>query len=165
MTLRELSREHTGLESAPSYQTLRHRSGSEDWEGQRKAFRHNLSTQVAAQPTAAQVVQQTEQLVDNAEAIARHLQIAKSLQGSYAQIQKKLKELNVIEQMDYTQLNPLQLSLLLQRLAAIASTAAEIERKALGLSDPEQRVKVDVSGGIDFSALPDEELRRIAASN
>lgn len=145
MPLKELSREHTGLDVDPKYQTLRKVSAAEDWDGQRKAFVNNLSTQVAATPTAAQVVQQTEQLIDAAEAIARHVQLAKSLQASYATIQHKIKQVRLIEQMDFNGLDPLQLSLLLQRLAAIAATGADIERKALGLSDPVSKTEATVN--------------------
>lgn len=166
MALADLAKEQTGLDTDPSYKSLRNRSSAEGWEAQRRVFRDNLRTQVAATPTATQVMQQTEQLIDAAEAIARHVQLAKSLQASYATIQNKIKQVRLIEQMDFNGLDPLQLSLLLQRLAAIAATGADIERKALGLSDPEQRVKLDasVNTNIDFSVMTDEELRRIAGS-
>lgn len=145
MALADLAKEQTGLDTDPSYKSLRNRSSAEGWEAQRRAFRDNLRTQVATTPTAAQVVQQTEQLIDAAEAIARHVQLAKSLQASYATIQNKIKQARLIEQMDFNGLDPLQMSLLLQRLAAIAATGADIERKALGLSDPVSKTEATVS--------------------
>lgn len=139
MDLIDLARETTSCVTDPPYQSIRRAAITDPtgkWEDQRRAFRNNLATQTAATPTAQQVVQQTEQLVDSAEAIARHIQLAKSLQGSYAAISTKLKQSRIIENMDFSQLSPLELSLLLQRLASIIASSTDIERKAMGLSDP-----------------------------
>lgn len=156
MDLIDLAKETTGRATDPPYQSIRRAAITDEagkWEEQRRAFRNNLATQTAATPTAQAVVQQTEQLVDSAEAIARHIQLAKSLQGSYAAIQAKLKQLRIIEQMDFTSLDPMQLSLLLQRLSQVIATAADIERKALGISDPKALTETEVKFVV---AMPDE---------
>lgn len=156
MDLIDLARETTGRATDPPYQSIRRVAVTDTtgkWEDQRRAFRNNLATQTAATPTAQQVVQQTEQLIDSAEAIARHIQLAKSLQGSYAAIQSKLKQLRVIEQMDFNRLDPLELSLLLQRLASIVARASDIERKAMGLSDPTAKTETEVRFVV---AMPEE---------
>ncbi|MGL5923893.1 hypothetical protein, partial [Chroococcidiopsis sp.] len=152
MSLYELSKESTGLETDPPYQSIRRAASCDSegkWDESRQAFRYNVATQVATTPTAQAVVQQTEQLVDAAGAIARHIQLAKSLQASYAAIQNQLRQSRAIEQMDFSSLNPLEIALIMQRLAAIASRATDIERKAMGLSDPTVRAEVSVEGKVN----------------
>lgn len=166
MDLIALARETTNLESSPAYVSLKKRAAKEGWTDLRKTYQRNVVIQASSTTQAQDAIAKVDQLIDAAEAIQRHVQLAKSLQASYAAIQTKIKQVRAIEQMDFSELDPLQMSLLLQRLAAIAATGADIERKALGLSDPEQRVKVDasVNTNIDFSVMTDEELRRIAGS-
>lgn len=156
MDLVDLAKETTGRATDPPYQSIRRAAVTDPtgkWEDQRRAFRNNLATQTAATPTAQQVVQQTEQLIDSAEAIARHIKLAKSLQSSYAAIQKNLMELKVIEKMNFAKLDPMQLSLLLQRLAQVIATATDVERKALGISDPTAKTETEVRFVV---AMPEE---------
>ena len=163
MPLTELAREHTGIASDPSYKSLRNHSSEEGWEEQRRTFRDKIRTEVANVPSVQQKLDETERVLNYAEAIARHTRIAKSLQADCEAVERQLKD--AIASIELSNLDPLKITLMLQRIVQVAATAADIERKAMGISDPEQRVKVDttLNASIDFSKLSDEELISIAS--
>lgn len=162
MPLKELSQEHTGLSVDPKYQTLRKAAAAENWEEQRKAFIDNQSTQVAANPTVQQVAAQTEQYIDAAGAIARHINLAKSLETHYLEYMAKLQ--SEVENMDFSGITPFQLSLIYQRMATVAATSADMERKALGISDPTVKAEIENKFVVALpEEIPDAEQWRIEA--
>lgn len=171
-SLFDMSREKTGQRHDPPYQSIRARAAASanpdgvTWEEQRKIFKQKLNKGIAT-PTSYELIKRTEQLVNASEAIGRHIEIAKSMQSSYVEIAKKLKQMRIIERMDFSTLSPVELSLLLQRLSSLILNATEIERKAMGISDPEQRLRIDASvhGTVDLSTMTEAELRRIAAGD
>ncbi|MCC5640359.1 hypothetical protein LC593_31905 [Nostoc sp. CHAB 5844] len=138
VTLEVLSRSP----NAPGLRALKTRSTQESWVEQRKAFRHQAIAKVTESATAQQALHQTQQLVDAAEAIARHIKLAKALQSLAA---SRIKNLS-----------PTELSV--KDLLQFIKEGTNIERLAIGLST--ERTEVDVK--IDFSALSDEQLERLA---
>jgi len=96
----------SGLPGAPSLDGLKKRSRTEDWPGQREAYRHQLST------VARENASTTE-----AEVAARHVRIARAMQGKGLE---RLRDLDVS-------------SLAARDVIALLREAADIERKALGL--------------------------------
>lgn len=87
-------------------------------------------------------MQRTQDLIDAAELISRHLQLAKALQGVAV---KRLKEFNPSE------LTP-------KDLVAWINAATNIERLAMGL----ETTRTEVNVKIDFASLSDEQLERLA---
>jgi len=123
MSLADLS----GLPGAPSLDGLKKRSRLEDWTGQREAYRHQLST------VARENASTTE-----AEVAARHVRIARAMQG---------KALERLRDLDVSKLTA-------RDVVALLRDAADIERRALGL-DTVRMVRL----GKRPEDMTDEELR------
>lgn len=146
----ELSRERTGRSASPHYNSIKQKAFEEDWTEQRKAYQRNLDVKVhtsytnsAVEPTAAQVQQRTQEMIDASEAIARHLRLAKSLQS-----------------VGYQGLRGIDISKLSARdIVALIQLGTDIERKALALYDPPQQAQIDVE--VDFAALTTGELEMV----
>jgi hypothetical protein len=76
MTLKALSE----VADAPAFKTLRNRSSSEDWPAQRERYRDMARTQAAAVvPDVAAVTQEARRIIDAAEMLTQHNQVAKLL--------------------------------------------------------------------------------------
>jgi hypothetical protein len=138
VTLEALS----NIPNAPKLPTLKKRSVEDSWADQRKAFRYQTYTKISDSATTQQAVEQTQKLVDAADVITRHLQMAKALQSIAA---KRL-----------TQFDPEELSA--RDLVAWVNAATNIERLAMGLSTEQHEVNVKVN----FGSLSDEQLERLA---
>ncbi|MFK0731405.1 MAG: hypothetical protein ACFKPT_02655 [Gloeotrichia echinulata GP01] len=128
--------------NAPGLRALKTRSTQESWVDQRKAFRHQAIAKVTESATTQQAIQQTQQLVDAAEAIARHVKLAKALQSLAA------SRIKTLDPQDLT----------IKDLLQFIKEGTNIERLAIGLAT--DRTEVDMK--IDFSDLSDEQLERIA---
>lgn len=130
------------LPNAPHLTTLKKQASQDAWVEQRKAFRHQVTTNVAVHATqdatVEQAVAQTQKLIDAAEMIARHVKMAKGLQSI---ILRKLQQMNPSE------LSP-------SALATWLKVSTDIERLALGMATEHTE--------IDFSGLSDEELEKLA---
>lgn len=136
-----LARETTRLESSPAYISLKKRAAKEGWTNLRKEYQRNVTVVSAANPTVQQVAAQTEQYIDAAGAIARHINLAKSLETHYLEYMAKLQR--DVENMNFSGITPFQLSLIYQRMATVAATSADMERKALGISDPTVKAEIE----------------------
>lgn len=157
MDLNALSREYNGLETSPSYQAVRNKASQDKWNEQRKAYRSMVST-ISTKPdnvsTAQEIIRNTEALIDSAEAISRHIRVAKALQSDVLILQNKL--LPRLKDLDLDKLTPTVAVNLLRAMADVLTKATDIERKAMGLVDPAQNHKIDID--IDLSRLSDSEL-------
>lgn len=163
MDLYDLSREYTGLQTSPSYQALRNKSSQDKWNDQRKAYRHMLSTVstvVSTQPDqsakAQEIIRNTEALIDSAEAISRHIRLAKTLQADVLELNKHV--LPAIRELDLSKAKPGEIASLIRAMADVLAKSTEIERKAMGLADPTQSHKIDID--IDLSKLSDAEIEQ-----
>ena len=141
ITLESLSRERTGLETSPSVYALREHSAKEDWAEQRKAYQRQINATAAK--AAEQVTARTEELIDAAEAVARHIKLAKILQSLGYQ---KLKNL------DPESLTP-------KDAIAMVQLGTDLERKALALYEPPKQESLQVD--ISFEALTTGELEMV----
>jgi hypothetical protein len=141
VTLESLSRNTTGLDTSPSIQALREHSAKENWAEQRKAYHRNINA--AAAKTAEQITARTEELIDAAEAVARHIKLAKILQSVGYQ---RLKSL------DPESLSP-------KDAIAMVQLGTDLERKALALYEPpkQENLQVDIS----FENLTTGELEMV----
>lgn len=129
MTLIELSRERTGLDASPKYKSLRNRASSEQWTERRRSYREQKVLSLA-DPTEADPSEVSEAL----GAIVRHTRMAQSLQTMVGEFASKLAPaIANLKDQDFAALTPRQTTELLKNLAAVAATAATIERQALGL--------------------------------
>lgn len=139
ITLEALSR----LANAPKLNTLKKQSTEGLWKEERRKFREQAASVAAQAAISQEAVRQTQQILDAAEVLTRHLQMAKALQAIAAQ---RLKEFRPSD-------------LTAKELVSWISTATNIERLALGLAT--ERKEVDVK--IDLSQLSDEQLERLVA--
>lgn len=137
VTLSVLSR----LPNAPNLTTLKRRSREELWAEQRRQFRYQAATKMADSATTQEALRQTEQLVDQVEAIARHLKLARALQGTATK---------ALQLVDPESLHP-------RDMLAMLSQGVQIERLAMEMAT--SRVEL---GKLDLSTLTDEQLERIA---
>jgi len=129
--------------NAPKVNTIKKRSMVESWVEQRKVFRNQAATRVAESAVAQSAIAQTQQLIDAAEVITRHLQMAKALHSLAA---RRLRDFRPEE------LNA-------KDLVSWVNAATNIERLAMGLSTDRKEVNVS----IDLATLSDEELEAIAS--
>lgn len=152
MDLTALSREYNGLETSPSYQALRNKASQDKWNEQRKAYRSMVST-ISTKPdavgTAQEIIRNTEALIDSAEAISRHIRLAKTLQTDVLVLQNKL--LPRLKELDLDKITPSVAVNLLRAMADVLTKSTDIERKAMGLADPTQNhnVAVEVQMSVD----------------
>lgn len=109
---------------------------------QRKAFRHQTITKIAESAVTRQAIEQTQALVDAAELIARHLQLAKAMQSIAV---RRIKSL------DPAELTP-------KELISFVNAATTLERLTMGLATERMEVNLNV----DFDTLSDEQLERLA---
>lgn len=131
--------------NAPKLNTLKKRSSEESWLEQRKTFRNQAATIATNDATGQEAIRQTQQLVDAAEMIARHVKLARALQGIAAEaLQKKM--------ITAEDLNP-------RDLLSWLNQGVQMERLALDLATS----RIAVEAKVDFSTLSDEQLERIAA--
>lgn len=165
MDLNVLSREYTDLPTSPSYQALRNKSSQDKWNEQRKAFRNMLST-VETQPEnrakAQEIIRNTEALIDSAEAISRHIRLAKTLQTDVLILHNKL--LPRIKDLDLSKINPNTVAQILKAMADVLTKATDIERKAMGLVDPAQNYNVAVEVQMSVEELR-EKYRNMDSSD
>ncbi len=165
--LNTFSREYNGLLTSPSYQSLKNKASQENWHEQRKAYRSMLSTvgTIAttsnARNTAQEIIKNTEALIDSAEAISRHIRIAKALQTDALALNQKL--LPAIQKLNLENITPIQACNLLRALADVLTKATDIERKAMGLVDPTQQHHISIESNVkvEYEKLPDDELNEL----
>lgn len=129
------------LPNAPTLNTLKKQSTEGLWRQKRQQFKEQTATAATQNAVTQAAVRQAQQIIDAAELLQRHLQMAKALQSIAA---SRLKSFSPSE------LSP-------KDLVAWVNAATNIERLALGLAT--ERVEVQ----IDFSQLTDEQLERLAA--
>lgn len=164
MDLNALSREYNGLETSPSYQAVRNKASQDKWNEQRKAYRSMVST-ISTKPTnvstAQEIIRNTEALIDSAEAISRHIRVAKALQSDVLILQNKL--LPKLRDLDLEDVTPFVAANLLKVMADVLTKATDIERKAMGLVDPAQNYKINIESKVkvDYNKLPDDELNEL----
>jgi hypothetical protein len=127
--------------NAPSIGSLKRRSTAESWPEQRKQFRYRAATVATQSATGIAAAQQVTQLVDAAELITRHIQLAKAIQGKAA---KALRSIDPD-------------SMAARDVLAWIKEGTQIERLALGLAT--ERVETQ----IEVSTLTDEQLLKLAA--
>lgn len=130
----------SNLPNAPKLSTLKKQAARGLWREHRKTFRNHVGTRVAQSTSAQQAITQIQQLVDAAEIITQHLQLAKTMREIAT---KRLSDPIVLSARD---------------LVSWVKTAADIERLAMGLAT--EKTEVDVN--IDLSQLSDAELQRLA---
>jgi len=131
------------LPNAPHITTLKRHSAKELWPEQRRSYRYQTAAKVADSATTQAAIAQTQQLIDAAEVITRHLQMAKALHSLAA---RRLRDFRPEE------LNA-------KDLVSWVNAATNIERLAMGLSTDRKEVNVS----IDLATLSDEELEAIAS--
>lgn len=144
ITLELLSKEP----NMPSLATLKKKSSSDFWADQRKQYRYQavtLAAETQAGQDAIRKLEEIQKLVDAAEMITRHLQLARAIQGVATQALKD----KLITAAD---LNPRDLLAWLQQ-------GITLERMVADMATEHVKVQVD----IDVSSLSDEQLQRIAA--
>ena len=139
VTLEHLS----NIPNAPSLVALKRHCAKGSWSEQRKAYRYQTIAKVADSATTQAAIAQTQQLIDAAEVITRHLQMAKALHSLAA---RRLRDFRPEE------LNA-------KDLVSWVNAATNIERLAMGLSTDRKEVNVS----IDLATLSDEELEAIAS--
>lgn len=115
-------------QNAPSFDTLRRRSGREAWTKQRENFRLQKATIVATDPAAVQAAEQVSKLVDIAEMTTRLSKFGRDLNATAQEWLKNCEP---------TKLRP-------SDVVAIAKLGVEIERLCAGLATEHQEV---TSGG------------------
>jgi hypothetical protein len=130
---------------APAYQSLRNRSSQEDWPQQRKRYRDNSSTLASTVPEVKDVASTVTKIIDSAEMLTRHSQLAR-LMGSISA--HELKEIR------RKQLEHKPTGLRATEILQYAKAAVETERITEGLATERQQV--------DFKALSDSELEKLA---
>lgn len=131
--------------NAPSLHRLKIKSSEQSWAEQRKTFRNQAATIATQGATAQEATRQTQQLVDAAEMIARHIKLARALQSIATEaLQKKVVTAEDLNARD---------------ILAWLNQGVQMERLALDLAT----ARVAVEAKIDFSTLTDEQLERIAA--
>jgi hypothetical protein len=165
MDYNALSREYNGLETSPSYQAIRNKASQDKWAEQRKAFRSMISTVSTKAPnvsTAEEIIRNTEALIDSAEAISRHIRVAKALQHDVLIIQNKL--LPKLKELDLDDVTPFVAANLLKTMADVLTKATDIERKAMGLVDPAQNHNINVEVQMSVDELR-EKYRNMDASD
>jgi hypothetical protein len=141
VTLEHLSKQP----NAPSLHRLKIKSSEQSWAEQRKTFRNQAATIATAGATGQEAIRQTQQLVDAAEMIARHVKLARALQSIATEaLQKKMITAAELTARD---------------VLAWLNQGVQMERLALDLATS----RVEVEAKIDFSKLTDEQLERIAA--
>lgn len=118
------------LPNAPHLSTIKKRSTAGKWDAERTAYRNRTATK--AQEVA---------LTTEAEVSARHVKIAQALQG---------KALQALQKVDVSKLPP-------SEIRQFLATAADIERKALGMDN-----KFTLKGVGNLDELSDEELLALA---
>ena len=169
MDLTALSREYNGLETSPSYQALRNKASQDKWNEQRKAYRNMVST-ISTKPdnvgTAQEIIRNTEALIDSAEAISRHIRLAKTLQTDVLVLQNKL--MPRLKELDLDKITPSVAVNLLRAMADVLTKSTDIERKAMGLADPAQNhnVAVEVQMSVEelrekYKTMDSSELARL----
>ena len=141
LTLDALSKEP----GAPALDTLKKRSSRDSWLAQRERFRHQKSTIAHHDATVEAAAAEVKQIIDSAEMLTRHAQASK-LAGSVAMF-----ELNRLRQM---QVNGAPTNMKLAEIVNLLKMAIEVERLTEGMATQRQE--------IDFSALSDAELEKIA---
>lgn len=94
------------LPNAPHITTIKKRASTEDWSGQRRAYRHQVTTKATAAASTTE-----------AEISARHIKIAQALQA---------KALRALQDVDVSKLPP-------SEIRQFLATATDIERKAAGM--------------------------------
>jgi hypothetical protein len=118
--------------NAPSLDRLKRHSSDEDWKGQRAAFRHQTTTKTLEHASTTE-----------AEVAARHAKAARALMAA---------GLRALQALDPTKLRP-------GELREFIATAADMERKALGL----EVSRVDVTHHNERPAEPPREALEEAA--
>lgn len=106
--------------NAPAIGTLKRRSTTEDWTEQRRHYRDQTATKAREHAS-----------VTEAEVAARHARIARAIQA---------KALQRLQDLDTSTLDA-------RGVLAFLRTAADIERKALGLE------KLEHSGGVSIRVI------------
>lgn len=124
------------MPNAPSLDRIKYYSSTEDWPGQRKAYQHQVNTK------ALKAASTTE-----AEISARHMKMAKMLQG---------KAIQALQQIDPMMLKPNELLNFLRE-------AVKIERDALGIENQQTLEVISRYKTVDLSELSDEELEALYA--
>lgn len=124
MSLKELSEGH----GAPAFKTLRNKSSAEDWPSQRKHFRDMKGTQAAIVPDVRQTAETVTKIIDAAEMLTQHNQIAKLLIS---------KGVQAVREIDPAKLSPrdalafLKEAVAIQRLTeGLATERLDVEQKA-----------------------------------
>ena len=165
--LNTFSREYNGLPSSPTYQSLKNKACTENWNEQRKAYRGMLSTVGTIanasenRKTAQDIIRNTEALIDSAEAISRHIRLAKALQTDALALNQKL--LPAIQKLNLEKISPTQAANLLRALADVLTKATDIERKAMGLVEPAQNHNIAIEVQMSVDELR-EKYRNMDAS-
>lgn len=103
-----------------------------------------------------EIIRNTEALIDSAEAISRHIRLAKTLQADVLELNKHV--LPAIRELDLSKAKPGEIASLIRAMADVLAKSTEIERKAMGLADPTQSHKIDID--IDLSKLSDAEIEQ-----
>jgi ABC-type Fe2+-enterobactin transport system substrate-binding protein len=142
VTLKWLS----GQPGAPSYDAFRAKAktSAENWEEQRQKYRQHLSNMAATTPEAQAAVDQVARIVDTAEMLTQHNQIArlliaKGVEGVRALESKHLKG---------------------SELLAYLKAGIEIQRLTEGLATKRQEINLT-----NIQDLSDKELERIVAGD
>lgn len=129
MSLKQLSE---GL-NAPAFKTLRNKSSAEDWPSQREKFRDMQRTQaVAVVPDVRQTVDEVKKIVDAAEMLTRHNQVAKLLISQGVQALKDRDPAKISD----------------RDALAMLKAGIEIQRLTEGLATERQTVTHD--GGVEI---------------
>ena len=147
----ELSRDRTGNMDLPDYANLRKRAARENWKEQRRFYNRELAAQVVANAatkvtqsaTSEEVSRKAEELIDNVEAIVRHIKLGRLLQN---------KAFLRLKDLDITRLS-------IKDMIAMIQLGTELERKALALYEPKQHAQIDVE--VNFEALTTGELEMV----
>jgi len=159
----EYSRERTGFDSSPIYNSLRKRAGRYDWTKKRAEARA-LAMLIPIEPEKRESISklnsEVSQLVDAASVIANHLQLSDSLKGFYKSLAAKVQV--AIANLDPIDISPDVIIRSLSVMSTLIQTATDLERKSLGLAEPLQSVELltryvisrDVEGGLIEEDLP-----------
>jgi hypothetical protein len=128
----EITLEALTADGGPHIVTLKKRASAEDWTGQRRAFRYQTTTKTLEHASTTE-----------AEVAARHAKAARALMAA---------GLRALQALDPTKLRP-------GELREFIATAADMERKALGL----EVSRVDVTHHNERPAEPPREALEEAA--
>lgn len=134
MLLKDLAEGH----NAPAFKTLRNKSSEEDWPGQRRRFQDMKRTQALLVPDVQQTVETAKKIIDSAEMLTQHNQIAKALLS---------KGIEGIKTLDPSKMRPVD-------IAHFLKLGIDVQRLTEGLATQRQQ--------IDFSTMSDAELEKLA---